>query len=135
MPGCLPTGTTSKAIIAFHIPPKNQRKYELHQCINLFKHYVQSFNEYALVTKRINDEDMLVHFRNVVDKVPDFESTTGSLEKDEINGIEYTPQQILQQYENAALRADGRTSPRSILPGVPSAPSEALSRLALGECP
>ena len=120
-----------KAIVAFSIPPKNQRKHELHQYINLFKHYVQSFNEYALEAKRMTDEDMLVHFRNVVDKVPEFDVTTGNLEKDEINGIEYTSQQVIQQYENTALRADGRTSPRAILPSVPSAPSDALRRLSV----
>jgi hypothetical protein len=41
------------------------------------------------------------------------------LEKDEINGIVYTPQQELQQYENAALRADDRANKqRTLLPGV-----------------
>ena len=74
---------------------------------------------------------MLVHFRNVVDKVSDFENATGSLEKDEINGIEYTPRQVIQQYKNAALHADGRTCPCSIIPGVPSTPSEALQRLSV----
>ena len=44
----------------------------------------------------MSDEDMVVHLRNFADKTPEFEITASNLEKDEIDGKELTPRQILQ---------------------------------------
>ena len=106
-------------IVQFRVPSKSDRVMAIAEYITLFKDRIKSHNDYVDPGQRIEGEDMMIHFHSAFDTVPELEITTSNLEKDEINGITYTPQQVIQQYENAALRADDRAKKqRALLPGV-----------------
>jgi hypothetical protein len=106
-------------IVQFRVPSKSDRIMAIAEYITLFKDRIKSHNDYVDPGQRIEGEDMMIHFHSAFDTVPELEITTSNLEKDEINGITYTPQQVIQQYENAALRADDRAKKqRALLPGV-----------------
>ena len=82
-------------IVQFRVPSKSDRIMAIAEYITLFKDRIKSHNDYVDPGQRIEGEDMMIHFHSAFDTVPELEITTSNLEKDEINGITYTPQQVI----------------------------------------